>query len=188
MKKIKRFLTLLIILGLFFLTGCQINNNANTPTDPNVPVLPEEPVEPDKTEQLGDITITGNVATNDKLDVTVKKGKVYNQKEEVALYLVAFKELPSNYYDRNEFKNKKNQWTPQNLISCTGGKFSNREGLLPKNDSYIECDIDYRGGGRNALRIVFNVTYTKIYYTSDHYGSFVRLYNGYNYDGVTSYA
>lgn len=197
MKKIKRFLSLLLILGLFFLTGC-INNTPTVPVEPDVPVLPDIPVEPDvpvtpdkpeKPEIFGDIEIYDNKkATNTKLNVTVEKDKIYSQKEEVALYLVTFKELPSNYYSRSEFNKIKNQWTPQNLISCTGGNFRNKEGRLPKNDSYIECDIDYRGGGRNALRIVFNVSYTKVYYTSDHYLSFVRVYDGYNYDGVTQYA
>lgn len=207
MKFLKKFILLLLLIFSFTLTGCNLGNT-NTPTtppiiEPSIPVLPEEkpdkpvdpevkpdkpdkPVEPEK--PLGDVVIEGNKATNTKLNVTVYIDEIYNQKEEVALYLVAFKKLPSNYYGRTEFNEKKNTWNKQNLISCTGGTFRNNEGLLPKNDKYIECDIDYRGGRRNALRIVYNNSCDKVYYTSDHYASFVRLYDGYIYDGVTPYA
>lgn len=205
MKFLKKFILLLLLIFSFTLTGCNLGNT-NTPTtppiiEPSISVLPEEkpdkpvdpevkpdkPVEPEK--PLGDVVIEGNKATNTKLNVTVYIDNIYNQKQEVALYLVAFKKLPSNYYNETEFKKRKKYWSPENLISCAKGRFGNREGYLPKDDKYNEMDIDYRGTpSRNALRIVYNDDFNKVYYTSDHYKSFVRLYDGYIYDGVTPYA
>ena len=60
---------------------------------------------------------------------------------------------------------------------CIGGDtFGNYEGLLPEEDSYKECDIDTLGAkSRGAKRIVFSDD-GDIYYTDDHYESFVLLY------------
>ena len=60
-------------------------------------------------------------------------------------------------------------------MSIGGDRFGNREGLLPGDDVYYECDIDYDGGYRNAKRIVYSND-GLIYYTNDHYKTFERLY------------
>lgn len=165
MKKIITFL--LLCVTLFTVSACN-----KTP----------------KEETINDVYISATVAKNLKTDKTVYIDSVYNQKEDVALYLVAFKKMPSNYYERDEFSKLASKFTQENLISCYGGKFSNREKILPLNDSYHELDINYRGGGRGAERIVFNNNYSIVYYTSDHYKSFVRVYNeNYIYDNVTMF-
>ena len=59
---------------------------------------------------------------------------------------------------------------------CIGGDyFGNKEGLLPEEDDYTECDVNYEGGFRGAERIVFSDD-GDIYYTGDHYESFEQLY------------
>ena len=64
---------------------------------------------------------------------------------------------------------------------CIGGdNFGNYEEILPVEDgvTYKECDIDTLGAEkRGAKRIVFS-SEGDIYYTEDHYESFVQLYEG----------
>ena len=61
--------------------------------------------------------------------------------------------------------------------SIGGDYFGNREGLLPEGESYRECDIDYAGGYRGAERLVYSTDDWDIYYTEDHYESFVWVYS-----------
>ncbi len=72
-------------------------------------------------------------------------------------------------------------WTLENLASIGGDVFQNRENLLPKKEgrTYTELDINYQGtSSRGKERIVYSNDWL-IFYTSDHYGSFVL------YDEVT---
>jgi guanyl-specific ribonuclease Sa len=107
-------------------------------------------------------------------DYVVTITGIYNTVEEVGIYIYLYDKLPSNYQPKSTFK--KSNYTPENKLSCGGDRFYNREGLLPtkSNRYYTECDIDYRGGGRNAKRIVFSND-DLIFYTSDHYESFSIL-------------
>ena len=59
---------------------------------------------------------------------------------------------------------------------CIGGdRFGNYEGVLP-DGNYHECDINTNGrSSRGAERIIYSSD-GRIYYTSDHYESFTRLY------------
>lgn len=110
----------------------------------------------------------------------VEYGQSYTSKEEVALYLIEFEELPPNYitkeeaYDLGWEPSKQNLWEVTDHMSIGGDRFMNREGNLPKN-TYYEADIDYQGKGRNAKRLVYTKDGT-IYYTSDHYESFQEVY------------
>lgn len=116
--------------------------------------------------------------SNSKQDILAKDGW-YSSKEEVALYLQTYGELPDNYLTKEEVKElgwdsqKGNLWEVADGRSIGGDTFSNREGLLPKdtNRQYYECDIDYEGGFRNGKRIVYSND-GLIYYTEDHYASF----------------
>ena len=124
-----------------------------------------------------------DIAYDPYLSVTVDYDEIYNTNLEVALYLVAFKDLPSNYVTKSEFD--KSDYTTENKLSVGGDVFQNREGLLPKDDSYYECDILYAGGSRNALRLVYSLDTLSVYYTSDHYASFDYIYlNGNSSDSV----
>ena len=121
------------------------------------------------------------VSANDEL--TVSEDGEYTSKDEVALYIHLYNHLPSNFITKNEAKDLGWDSSLGNLAtvapgkSIGGDKFGNREGLLPKADGrvYYECDIDYKKGKRNGKRIVFSND-GLIYYTGDHYESFVLLY------------
>ncbi len=59
--------------------------------------------------------------------------------------------------------------------SLGGDRFGNYEKKLPKG-SYRECDVNYKGGARGAERLVYSNKDAVVYYTADHYKSFVRIY------------
>ena len=107
----------------------------------------------------------------------------YTSKEEVALYIHLYGELPDNYVTKREAEEA--GWSGGNVERYTGegtaiggSAFGNREGLLPKERgrTYTECDIDTVGkNSRGAKRIVFSND-GLVYYTDDHYESFELLY------------
>ena len=105
--------------------------------------------------------------------VSIAENGLYISMQEVGAYLYLYHKLPSNFATKSIFD--RNNVTSNNKLSTGGDTFYNREGLLPKGKSYRECDIDYRGGSRNAKRIVYSVTDWTIFYTSDHYASFSIL-------------
>ena len=102
----------------------------------------------------------------------------YTSKEDVALFIYTYHRLPNNFITKNQAEDRYG-WDGGSLSRygmCIGGdRFYNNEGLLPQN-TYYECDIDtLYSSKRGAKRLVF--TYSGIvYYTSDHYRSFQRLY------------
>ena len=116
--------------------------------------------------------------------IVIEEDGWYSSKEEVALYLETYGELPDNYITKEEaialgWNSKEgNLWEVADGMSIGGDKFGNREGILPEKDGrvYYECDIDYEGGYRNEKRIVFSND-GLIYYTEDHYESFEELSN-----------
>ena len=133
------------------------------PQEPEEPAEPEEPDEPDEPALLD------------------PEG-TYTTKEDVALYIHQYGELPVNFITKQEAEDL--GWSGGGLEKyapgmCIGGnRFGNREGLLPKAEGrvYTECDIDTLGAAkRGAKRIVFSND-GLIYYTDDHYESFELLY------------
>ena len=104
----------------------------------------------------------------------------YTTKEDVALYIHLYGELPMNFMTKKHARDL--GWDGGSLEPvapgmCIGGDhFGNYEGLLPEDREYTECDIDTRGASsRGAKRIVFSED-GLIYYTEDHYESFELLY------------
>ena len=107
---------------------------------------------------------------------------VYTTKEDVALYIRTYGKLPSNFITKKDAEAL--GWSGGGLEQyaegkCIGGdRFGNYEGLLPKKSGrkYTACDIDTLGAkSRGAKRIVFSND-GLIFYTDDHYESFVLLY------------
>ncbi len=105
----------------------------------------------------------------------------YNTCDEVALYLWTYGHLPDNYITKSEARDL--GWTggsvEQVAPGCAigGDRFGNREGLLPGEYDYRECDIDTWGeDSRGAKRLVYAEDCSLIYYTEDHYESFTLLY------------
>lgn len=115
-------------------------------------------------------------------DETINPDGSYTTKEDVALYIHIYGELPSNFMTKNEAREL--GWEGGGLDDyaegmCIGGdRFGNYEGLLPEAEgrTWTECDIDTLGAGsRGAKRIVFSND-GLVYYTDDHYESFELLY------------
>lgn len=113
----------------------------------------------------------------------VKEDGYYTSKEEVSLYIKTYDKLPENYITKKEAtklgweSNKGNLWDVTDKKSIGGDKFGNREGKLPvgENRQYFECDINYEGGFRGPERLVYSND-GLIYYTEDHYDTFILLY------------
>ena len=106
----------------------------------------------------------------------------YTTKEDVALYIYTYGELPCNFMTKNEARDlgwEGGSLEPYAPGMCIGGDyFGNFEGNLPDAEGreYTECDINTMGAdSRGAERIVFSND-GLIYYTDDHYETFELLY------------
>lgn len=112
-------------------------------------------------------------------DTNITEDGEYCTLNEVAAYIKEYHKLPSNYITKDEARGLGWQGGPlKNYApgkSIGGDIFSNRQGILPASGRYIECDINANGTNRGAERIVFDTITFKIYYTSDHYSTFVEL-------------
>ena len=106
----------------------------------------------------------------------------YTSAEDVALYLHLYNHLPQNFITKKDARAL--GWNGGGLDDyadgkCIGGdRFGNYEGLLPDapRREYHECDIDtLHAASRGAKRIVYSND-GLIYYTEDHYESFILLY------------
>jgi len=116
--------------------------------------------------------------------ITVREDGEYSDKDHVALYIHTYGHLPSNYITKKEANAL--GWPDEGYLknlapgkSIGGDYFGNYQGLLPKKKGreYHECDIDFKGKGRNAKRIIYSND-GLIYYTDDHYETFELLYGG----------
>lgn len=110
------------------------------------------------------------------------EGGEYTSAEDVALYLHLYAHLPQNFITKKDARAL--GWNGGGLDDyadgkCIGGdQFGNYEGLLPDapGREYHECDIDtLHAASRGAKRIVYSND-GLIYYTEDHYESFILLY------------
>ncbi|MBP5272419.1 MAG: ribonuclease [Clostridia bacterium] len=153
----KPFLSVLTVLLLLaaVLTGCTVTTTPGSPSGG-----------------------TTNAASAGKLD----KNGTYTSKDDVALYLHTYGELPQNYITKKQAERL--GWDGGSLEpyapgKCLGGNyFGNYEGHLPKKKgrTYYECDIDTLGKrSRGPKRLVYS-TDGLIYYTPDHYETFELLY------------
>lgn len=114
--------------------------------------------------------------------IEIDKNGEYSTPEEVAQYINIYKELPQNYITKKEAaslgweSSKGNLWDVTNRMSIGGDKFGNREGKLPdaKGRQWYECDVNYNGGFRGTERLVYSND-GLIYYTKDHYKTFVEI-------------
>lgn len=110
------------------------------------------------------------------------EGGEYTSAEDVALYLHLYGHLPQNFITKKDARAL--GWNGGGLDDYADGKyiggdrFGNYEGLLPDapGREYHECDIDtLHAASRGAKRIVYSND-GLIYYTEDHYESFILLY------------
>lgn len=107
----------------------------------------------------------------------------YTDYKDVAAYIYEYGHLPSNYITKGKamelgwVSSEGNLWEVTNHGCIGGDVFGNREGLLPEASGrvWFECDVNYTGGYRGSERIVYSSD-GLIYYSSDHYQSFTKLY------------
>ena len=162
-KLLSGILSVIIILGLLFVNST-LDILFPESGDTNITTQnPTEAVQPGGTDT---IDINGS----------------YTAKEDVALYIHLYGKLPSNFITKEEARDL--GWEGGGLDKyapgkCIGGdRFGNYEGLLPAADgrTWKECDIDTLGkDSRGSKRIVYSND-GLIFYTDDHYESFVQLY------------
>ena len=140
-----------------------------------------EQTEPSKTEDTTPSQLEQTQPEDPEEPALPDEDGWYYSTEDVALYLYTYGELPDNFITKKEaqklgWDNKKgNLWEVADGMCIGGDYFGNYEGLLPEEDDYTECDVNYEGGYRGAERIIFSDD-GDIYYTGDHYKSFEQLY------------
>ena len=178
----KRILALLLALVMTFgLFACGVAPLETTGPVESLPILaqPGEDTLPPETEPIE----TEPVETEpEETEYVLDPDGWYYSAEEVAMYLITYGELPSNFITKNEAKEL--GWEGGSVqkykegAAIGGDKFGNREGLLPKASGrqYYECDIDTDGkNSRGAKRLVYSND-GLIYYTEDHYETFILIY------------
>ena len=152
-------------------------------TDPEIPPQEEHPTNPPTSPPTNPPTnpptteapTTQPPQTAPQLD----RNGSYTSKDDVALYLHLYGRLPNNFITKKQAEDRYG-WDGGSLSRygmCIGGdRFYNNDGRLPGGYTYYECDIDtLYSSKRGSKRLVF--TYSGIiYYTSDHYKTFTRLY------------
>ena len=179
-KKLSPILALLLAIVAAFFGYTGLTDDAAAPSEP---VSIVQDVTEEATDTLDDPTedITEEV-TEAPTEAALDPDGAYTTKEDVALYLYTYGELPSNFMTKKEAKAL--GWPGGGLDDyaygmCIGGdRFGNYEELLPDapGRKWTECDIDtLHQDSRGAKRIVFSND-GLIYYTDDHYESFELLY------------
>ena len=111
----------------------------------------------------------------------IKKNGTYDQKDDVAEYLIIYKKLPKNYITKK--KAKKLGWQGGSVEKVAPGKaiggdyYGNYEKKLPKKKGrkYRECDIDTLGKGKRGPKRLIYSNDGLIYYTGNHYKSFEKV-------------
>lgn len=115
-------------------------------------------------------------------DEDITEGGIYTSRDKVALYIKTYQKLPNNFITKTQAREL--GWEGGSLLSyapykCIGGDYySNYEKTLPEKEGrkYYECDINTLGAlTRGAERLVYSND-GLIYYTPDHYDTFIKLY------------
>ena len=161
LSRIKPLLSLVVITLLLtsFFTGC----------------VTAQPVERENVKKT-------TSAQKTQKTKTIDKNGSYTSKDDVALYIHTYGELPKNFISKKQAERL--GWDGGSLEPYAPGKsiggsyFGNYEGKLPKKKgrTYYECDIDTKGKrSRGPKRIVYS-TDGLIYYTPNHYETFELLY------------
>ena len=184
-KKLSPILTLLLALIAAFFGFNGLTEDIQ-PTTPDLSI--QETVEQTDSiletlppEEATEATEPETLPTEETEDLLDPDGS-FTTKEDVALYIHTYGELPGNFITKNEARSL--GWEGGGLdgyadgMSIGGDRFGNYEGLLPdaQGRTWTECDIDTRhASSRGPKRIVFSND-GLIYYTGDHYESFELLY------------
>ena len=164
---------LALLLVFFVLSGCG-------GAAPDVPSCTAVPAADAPSDTEADAVSPGE--SDKSSPAALDEGGKYTSAEDVALYLHLYNHLPQNFITKKDARAL--GWNGGGLDDyadgkCIGGdRFGNYEGLLPDapGREYHECDIDtLHAASRGAKRIVYSSD-GLIYYTEDHYESFILLY------------
>lgn len=181
-SKTWRRLAVWLLMLLLALSGCsEVPAASETVTPEPAPVT--QPVEAETEGEPAPAPLTELEALLSEAEDYVQEGGSYTAPEEVAAYLHLYGELPENFITKRKAtdlgweSNKGNLWEVTDEMSIGGDNFGNREGRLPDQDGrrWYECDVNYEGGYRGAERLVFSND-GLIFYTGDHYETFVQFY------------
>lgn len=139
---------------------------------------------PDPEPSTG-IVVSGDTATDPVTGAAVARDGTYTSRDEVALYIHAFGDVPGNYITKSRARrqgwvaSEGNLWDVCPGMSIGGGGFENIEDELPvdydPDRTWKECDIGYEGGYRGPERLVYSDD-GYIFYTGDHYETFTQLF------------
>lgn len=109
------------------------------------------------------------------------KSKYYTTKDDVALYLKTYNDLPDNYIRKDQYNSSGGPSTYGSSTRVGGDYFSNKYGngeyMISVAQSMTECDISNSAKNRGVKRLVYSRDF-RIFYTEDHYESF-QEYLGY---------
>ena len=181
MRRFTRLTGALLALLLVFsvLSGC----GGAAPDVPSCTAAPAADAVPAAGAPSDTETDAVSLGESDKSSpAALDEGGEYTSAEDVALYLHLYAHLPQNFITKKDARAL--GWNGGGLDDyadgkCIGGdRFGNYEGLLPDapGREYHECDIDtLHAASRGAKRIVYSND-GLIYYTEDHYESFILLY------------
>ena len=181
MRRFTRLTGALLALLLVFsvLSGC-VGAAPDVPSSTAAPAADAVPAADAPSDTEAD---TVSPRESDKSSpAALDEGGEYTSAEDVALYLHLYAHLPQNFITKKDARAL--GWNGGGLDDyadgkCIGGdRFGNYEGLLPDapGREYHECDIDtLHAASRGAKRIVYSND-GLIYYTEDHYESFILLY------------
>lgn len=181
MRRLTRLTGALLALLLVFsvLSGCG-GAAPDVPSSTAAPAADAVPAADAPSDTEADAVSPGE--SDKSSPAALDEGGEYTSAEDVALYLHLYGHLPQNFITKKDARAL--GWNGGGLDDyadgkCIGGdRFGNYEGLLPDAPvrEYHECDIDtLHAASRGAKRIVYSND-GLIYYTEDHYESFILLY------------
>ena len=125
-------------------------------------------------------------ASGNKNRNTAKQGaasEAMDEAQRIADYIFEYGKLPE-YFIRKQEAERLGWDSRFNCVSDVapgksigGDRFGNYEERLPvvQGRKYYEADCWYRGGKRNAYRIIYSND-GHVWYTGDHYETFVELF------------
>ena len=107
----------------------------------------------------------------------VFENRDYTSKKDVALYLYTYKHLPYNYVTKSQVKNSGYQPSSGQYIG--GDRFYYSGAIIKhtQNRDLRECDISYPTNTtkRGVKRLVFTADCSEVFYTRNHYTTFVKI-------------
>lgn len=187
LRRIAAFL--LVVLSIAGIAACTVPEEVFLPDTPTAAISDvlhtTEPTEIGTAAEI-ELSAKPTAPPQEPTSSPVKESGEYSSRDEVALYIHLFGHLSANFITKKQAREL--GWQGGGLqdfapgCSIGGDRFGNYEGLLPQAEGrfYAECDIDTCGSpSRGAKRIVFSND-GLIFYTDDHYQSFIKLYDADN--------